>query len=255
VKVPVLDSYREKMLVRFTQELRQLLQNELVAVALYGSGAGANFVPEVSDLNIAIVVKEVRFEILQKLQPQVTGWHKQGFALPLLLDREFLQRARDVFPMEFHDIKEQHRLLWGENIFRDLEIDSRHLRFQAEHEARSKLLRLRALYLECADDLPRLQALMLDSLKTFLVIMRNLVRLHGQAGLLSYSDVLNQFGRHFQCAFPYMHQLIAIRAGQQQWPATSIVNFFHEYLEEVQQVISVIDQLSSHGASPHGQPG
>jgi hypothetical protein len=253
--VLVLDSYREKTLARFTHELRQLLANELVAVALYGSGAGANFVPEVSDLNLVIVVKEIRFEILQKLQPHVTGWHKQGFALPLLLDREFLQRARDVFPMEFHDIKEQHRLLWGEDLFRDLKIDSRHLRFQAEHEARSKLLRLRALYLECADDLPRLQALMLDSLKTFLVIMRNLVRLHGQAGLLSYSDVLNQFGRHFQCAFPRLQQLMAIRAGQQQWPATPIVNFFHEYVGEVQQIIGVIDHLFPHDSSPHGQPG
>ncbi len=248
----MLDPQTEKILVQFTQELRRLLADELVAVALYGSGAGANFVPGTSDLNVAIVVKEVRFEVLGKLQPRIAAWHTLGFALPLLLDREFLQRGHDVFPMEFHDIKEQHRLLWGEDVFRDLEIDTRHLRFKAEHEARSKLLRLRALYLECAGDQPRLRTLVLDSLKTFLILMRNLIRLRGETGLLTHVDVLDQFEQHFQHPFPRIRQLIMIRAGQQQWPGMPIADFFRDYLAEVQQTIAVIDLLPSHVSSAHG---
>src|SRR5207247_11117993 len=93
--------------------VRQLLADDLVAIALYGSGAGANFVPGASDLNVVIVLKEARFEVLQKLQPRIAAWHKLGFALPLLMDRAFLQRGRGVFPMEVHDIEERHRLLWG----------------------------------------------------------------------------------------------------------------------------------------------
>jgi hypothetical protein len=172
--------------------------------------------------------------------------------VPLLLDREFLQRSRDVFPMEFHDIKEQHRLLWGEDVFRDLEIDTRHLRFQAEHEARSKLLRLRALYLECAGDPPRLQTLMLDSLKTFLILMRNLIRLHGKTGRLTYVEVLEQFEQHFHQTFPRMRQLIALRTGQQQWPGTPMADSFRDYLAEVQEIVAVIDFLPSHVSSSHG---
>ncbi|MBI3801782.1 MAG: hypothetical protein HY268_33035 [Deltaproteobacteria bacterium] len=247
----MLDPQSEKILVQFIQELRALLSGELVAAALYGSGAGSNFVPGVSDLNVVIVVKEVRFDVLQKLQPRIAAWHTQGFAVPLLLDREFLQRSRDVFPMEFHDIKEQHRLLWGEDIFRELEIDTRHLRFQAEHEARSKLLRLQALYLECAGDQPRLQALMFDSLKTFLILMRNLIRLQGKTGLLTSTQVLDQFEQHFHQAFPRMRQLIALRAGHQQWSGTPIIDIFRDYLAEVQQIVTVIDHLSSHASSPH----
>ena len=251
----MLDTKTEKTLSQFTQELRQLLADDLVAVALYGSAAGNNFVPGASDLNVVIVVTETRFAVLQKLQPHIAAWHQIGFALPLLLDREFLQRGRDVFPMEFHDIKEQHRLLWGEEVFGELEINTRHLRFQAEHEARSKLLRLRALYLECGADQPRLRTLILDSLKTFLILMRNLIRLHGKVGLLTYVEVLDQFERHFQRAFPRMRQLIAIRVGQQQWPSTPTADLFHDYLAEVQQVVSVIDLLPSRASSPHDQPG
>jgi hypothetical protein len=46
-----------------------------------------------------------------------------------------------------------------------------------------------------------------------------------------------------------MHQLIAIRADRQQWSQTSIADFFRDYLAEVQQVVAVIDSLSSPSSS------
>jgi hypothetical protein len=245
------NTWLEKTLTGFTQELRQLLPDELLTVVLYGSAAGANFVPDISDLNVAIVVRALQFDVLQKLQPRMRDWHKQGFAMPLLLDQEFLQRARDVFPMEFHDIKEQHRVLWGEDVFRDLDIDPHRLRFQAEHEARSKLLRLRAMFLEHADDLPRLRAIMVDSIKTFFILMRNVIRLHGRGQLLTYSEVLKHFEQHFSLACPRLRQLIAIRAGSQPWPAEPVVDFFRDYLVEVQKLVEVIDHLPPHPPSAH----
>jgi hypothetical protein len=247
----VANAWLEKTLSEFTQEVRKLLADELVAVVLYGSGAGVNFVPDHSDINIALVMKAVQFDTLQKLRLHIGAWRKRGFAMPLLLDQEFLQRARDVFPMEFYDIREQHRLLWGEDVFREFAIDPRHLRFQAEHEARSKLLRLRAVYVECAEDPPRLRALLLDSSKTFLILMRNVIRLHGHAGVLPYEDVLNRFERQFQLTFPCLRQLIAIRVGRQSWPATLLADLFREYLAEIQQMIGVIDHLPLHSTAAH----
>jgi hypothetical protein len=249
----MLDARTEKMLAQFTQEVRQLLAEELIALALYGSGAGDNFVVGHSDLNVIMVVREARFEVLQKLQPRLPAWHKQGFAIPLLIDKDFLQRSRDVFPMEFHDIKTQHRLLWGTDVFQELEIDSRHLRFQAEYEARSKLLRLCALYLEHAGDKTRLRTLMLDSLKTFLVLMHHLTRLYGKNSFPLYAAVLTDFEQHFQLAFPRMHQLLAIREGKQGWPSETVTDFFRDYLREVQQLVGVIDRFPTDEVSARGQ--
>lgn len=245
------NTWVEKTLVGFTQELRQLLTEDLLAVVLYGSAAGANFVPDISDLNIAIVVRALRFDVLQKLQPRMRAWRQQGLAMPLLLDQEFLSRARDVFPMEFHDIKEQHRVLWGEDVFRDLDIDPHRLRFQAEHEARGKLLRLRALFLEHADDPPRLRALMVDSIKTFFILMRNVIRLHGRGQVLTYNEVLKQFEQHCQLTFPRFRQLLAIRAGLQTWSTESAVDCFRDYVMEVQKLVEVIDRLPPHSSASH----
>jgi hypothetical protein len=185
----------------------------------------------------------MEFEVLKKLHPHMTPWHKRGFAVPLIVDRNFLQHSRDVFPMEYSDIKEQHRTLWGDDVFGTLIIGGEHLRFLAEHEVRSRVLRLQALYLERAGDPPRLRQILLDSLKTFLTLMRHLLRLQGKSGVQNYAEVLSLFEQHFQLSFPEMHRLIAIRQGIRDWPHEPATEFFREYLEDVQRFVALIDGL------------
>jgi len=233
----------ESTLAQFTRELRELLGDQLLAVVLYGSAAGENFVPGSSDLNTAIVVQRMGFEVLKKLQPRMESWHKRGFAVPLIVDRHFLHQSRDVFPMEFSDIKEQHRTLWGEEIFRTLAIGGEYLRILAEHEARGRLLRLQALYLERAGEPPRLRQILLDSLKTFLTLMRHLLRVQGKSGAQNYGEVLSLFEQYFQVSFPEMRRVIAIRQGVRDWPHEPATEFFREYLEDVRRLVSLIDGL------------
>lgn len=249
----MLDVRIEKILTDFTHELCQLLGEELMTVALYGSATGVNFVPGESDFNIAIVVKEVHCGILQKLQPRMATWHTRGFAVPLVIDRDFLHRGGDVFPMEFSDIQKHHYLLWGEDIFQTLPISSQHVRFLAEYEVRSKLLRLQALYFERAGEPQRLRQVVLDSLKTFLTLMRHLLRLHGDSGAQHYAEVLADFEHRFQVTFPRMRQLVAIRTGKRAWPEEPVTVFFHDYLSDVQHLIKVIDHLPSSESSGNAQ--
>jgi predicted nucleotidyltransferase len=239
----VLDAGIEKTLTDFARELHQLLGEELVAVVLYGSATGVNFVPRQSDFNVAIVVREMRFEVLHTLQPRMAAWHALGFAIPLVIDREFLSHSRDVFPMEFSDIQKHHVLLWGEDIFQNLTISLQHMRFLAEYEARSRLLRLQALYFEHADEPQRLRQIMLDSLKTFFTLMRHLLRLQNNESGQTYAEVLADFEHRFHVTFPRMRQLVAIRVGTRQWSDEPATTFFRDYLTEVQRFVRLIDRL------------
>jgi predicted nucleotidyltransferase len=237
----MLDPQSEKAIVQVAEQVRLVFGADLVSVTLYGSAAGEDFVPGKSDLNLAIVLEHVTFPHLKALHEHLPKWHKLGAAVPLLLDRPFLERARDVFPMEFHDIKEQHRVLFGEEIFAQLEIDSRHLRYQAEHEARGKLLRLRALYAEVGADRKRLEHLILSSAKTFVVIMRNFVRLRRGAGQTRYLAVLDEFEQHSEQTFPAVRHVLQVKLGTQPW-ADGIEEVFRAYLEEVERLIGWFDR-------------
>jgi predicted nucleotidyltransferase len=238
----MLDAKTEKAIAQVAEQVRSVFGSDLVSVALYGSAAGDDFVPERSDINVAIVLNRVSFKHLKALHEFLPQWHKLGVATPLLLDRHTLDRGRDVFPMEFHDIKAQHRVLYGDEVFATLPIDSRHLRYQAEHEARGKLLRLRALYAEVGADRKRLEALMLDSVKTFLIIMRNFIRLRAGHWHTPYVDVLDQFEKHFTMSFPTMRHLLRVKRRAERW-ADGIDATFAAYLEEVERLVDLTDRI------------
>jgi hypothetical protein len=237
----MLDAQTEKAIGQVAEQVRMLFGADLVCLALYGSAAGEDFIPGRSDLNFAIVLERLTFAHLKALHQHLPKWHKLRVATPLLLDRRFLERGRDVFPMEFHDIKAQHRVLYGEEVFATLAIDGRHLRYQAEHEARGKLLRLRALYAEVGADRKRLEALMLDSVKTFLIVMRNFIRLRAGESHTRYLQVLDQFEEHFTISFPTMRHLLRVKLGTDKW-IDGIDGTFSAYLDEVEKLIELVDR-------------
>jgi hypothetical protein len=174
-----LDARAEAQIVAFTDEVRAALGDRLVALVLHGSAAGDDWVAGRSDVNTAIVVPRLDVAVLELLAPLVARWRQRGFALPVLMDREYLAGARDTFPMELDDIRRQHRVLAGEDVFADFVLDARALRRECEYEARGKLLRLRALFLETARTPAAIESLMASSVKSFLIVLRHLLRLRG----------------------------------------------------------------------------
>jgi hypothetical protein len=248
IRPSMLDMRSERTIAQVADEARQVFGTDLVSLVLYGSGAGDDFVPGQSDLNFAIVLDRLTFAHLKALHQHLPKWHKLGTATPLLLDRRWIERGHDVFPMEFHDIKAQHRVLYGEEVFATLTIDRRHLRYQSEHEARAKLLRLRALYAEVGADRKRLERLMLDSVKTFVIIMRHFIRVRDGEGVARYAGVIDQFEAHFAAAFPTMRHLVGVRLGTQHW-VDGIDGTFASYLEEVERLIDLLDRLPEGDAS------
>lgn len=239
----MLDARAERTLADVTDQLRALCGERLVSVALYGSGVGDDYVAGRSDLNLAVVLQAIDRESMIALRAHAARWHKRSVATPLLLDRAFLATAADVFPMELYDIRDRHRLLSGEDVFAQIEIHDQHLRYECEHEARGKLLRLRQLYLEIGDNRGKLQALILDSLKTFLIVARTVVRMRGVALAPTYESALDAFCRERACSLPLMSRLLRIKLNKEAWSG-GVEDVFHAYLSEVDSLVRIIDQLA-----------
>jgi hypothetical protein len=90
-----------------------------------------------------------------------------------LLSEEELRTSTDCFPIEFHDMRERRRVLFGQDLIQDLAIDRTFYRAQVEMELRSKLLRLRQKAADVLSDKPALLRLMIDSVPNFLVLARH----------------------------------------------------------------------------------
>ena len=71
------------------------------------------------------------------------------------------------------DIRQRHRILYGEDIFTGINVPMDRHRVQLEHELRTKLLTLRQSYLQAVGDDKRVRRLMLDSVSAFSTLFRH----------------------------------------------------------------------------------
>ena len=235
-----LDEGTEKQLARVRAEIEEALGQALVCLALYGSAAGDDWVAGRSDLNLAIVVPRVSVQVLETLAPLVARWRRRGFALPLVLDPEYLERARDAFPMELEDIRREHRVLAGRDVFAAVRTDPAAMRRECEREGRGKLLRLRALFLETAGAPRALEGVLVGSLKSFLTLLRHLLGLRGESPGHGYGEVLRA-GEALVGPLPVMRRLLAHRSGLAKLSRRALRDEFGAYLEEVERIVAALD--------------
>ena len=237
--MPELDAQRRRDLTLYAEEVRAALGDACVAVVLYGSAAGVDWIPGRSDVNTVIVLRRASVAALDALAPVIARWRQRGFALPVVLDHEQVERARLLFPMELDDIKRQHRVLAGEDPFAAIATDEAALRRECAQEAFGKLLRLRAFYLEHSADTAALERMMTESLKSFLIVIRHLLRLRGGQVPHAYEAALAA-GEAAVGPLPAMRQVLAHRLDASTADGARLRALAGAYVDEVERVVAAV---------------
>src|ERR1700674_3634551 len=97
---------------QIVEKLRTALDTSLVSVVLYGSAATGDRHEKFSDYNILCVLTKITPAELAAVEPVFRWWLEQGNPSPLLLTEHELETSTDCFAIEFHDIREHHRILY-----------------------------------------------------------------------------------------------------------------------------------------------
>jgi hypothetical protein len=230
----------EKAIPVAAGELAGHFGNELCTLVLYGSHARPEARHAGSDVNLAVVAERIAFRHLGPVAQWCARWRAQRFAAPLLLAASDLVRSLDAFPLEILDIQAHHRTLAGGELFTDLNVPAAAVGAACEREAKGRLIRLRELYLEVAGSTRELRALMLESRKTFLLVMRGLLFLEGEPFAGTDRSVVARFERANACRLHVLGQLdpnVADLAVEQHFPA---------YLADVEQLAAIADRTRDH---------
>lgn len=165
---------------------------ELRCVALYGSTARGEQVSRTANLNVLVIVDAIDMDHLRREAAVARAWRESGHPPPLTLTLAEWLGSADVFSIEYADILAHHRLLHGSLPALPAPVARDDLRIQLEHEARSKLLRLRHAVLSSGGD-PKSMALLLEeSVSAILVLLRAALRVAGEEPPAASAAVLDR---------------------------------------------------------------
>lgn len=232
----------EEKLQDLVDRLRKTQRDRLVSVILYGSAAAGNHHSQFSDLNILCVLTQVTPAELADAEPVFKWWRAQGNPSPLLLSQNEVQTSTDCFPIEFHDIQERRRVLYGPDVIEAVAIDKTFYRAQVEMELRSKLLRLRQKAGSVISDKGALLRLMIDSAPNFLVLARHALLVSGLSAGIHKREIAQELARLGVDAQPF-DTLLDLREERKKARDVDAEALFASYLKQIEALVAHVDRL------------
>ena len=153
-------------------DLQNIFGERLQAFVAYGQ-PGASPAPSLA------LVRSIAADDLDQCAARAAAWRRAECATPLLLTPEEFAGSLDAFPIEYGEILDTQRVLFGLDPFAGMTIRTEDLRRECETQVKSHLLHLRENYIECRGRQSEVTALVAEAAPAFALILRRLARLDG----------------------------------------------------------------------------
>ena len=237
----------EKKIDDFVSRLRAAAGANLESVILFGSAVTGDFHPEFSNLNLFCVIRDSSFAALQALAPAVKWWDAQKQPPPLFMTRDEIERSTDVFTIEFMDIQQHHRIVFGADVLQGLPIPVNLHRVQVEYELREKLAMLRQHLLLASGKDSRLWELLLRSVSSFATLFRHALIVLGHAAPLGKREVVQALSKQIGFDASGILQVLDVKEGKSERKQFEVADVFARYLAALEQVTAAVDKMLDSG--------
>ena len=235
--------HHEQIIGEFVQKLRQAAGENLVSVILYGSAADGEFHPEYSDLNLLCVLRDASFASLAKLAGAADWWQRKKHRPPLTLTAPELKASADVFSIEFIDMKQRYRVLYGEDVLRDLAVPMDLHRRQLEYELREKLFLLRQHLLLAGANQKQLWEVMLRSLSSFTTLFRHVLVELGERERKHSREAVSELASRLDFDASVFLNLMDVRARKANRGQFAAGELAGRYLAGIEKVAVAVDTM------------
>ncbi len=227
----------------FTQDVQRIFGKDLVSIVLFGSGARGQYVPKKSDINFMVVLTQAGIERLNEALEIVDKWRKVNVAVPLYLTGKYIETALDTFPIEFLDMKHFHKLVYGEDLLANIEIDKDDLRQQIERELRGKLIQLRGSFLSTGNNREALHDMLSASVTTFVSIFEGLLHLKDAPLPNAKGQVLVKTAELFGLDPAPFASLMNIKAEEWRGSKVQLQDVAMAYIGEIKKLVEIVDKM------------
>ncbi|MCX5692727.1 MAG: hypothetical protein NTX47_03475 [Candidatus Omnitrophica bacterium] len=217
-------------------KLLDIHKENIISVVLYGSATGKYFMPKKSDINLAVIFKNLEFQQLKDSLKLINYGMSKRITAPLLLSLSHIESSKGAFPVEFIEIKENNVLLYGKDIFSGLKIDETNIRLFCKREIEGKLIRLRQAYLEIGLKRKGVEVLMKESMNSLIPVFRALLRSRVQNPPVDKEKILIEFCNHYGLAKDVFVAILRDRMNNEKIKGGDAKVFFEKYLREIEKI-------------------
>jgi len=217
----------------------------LQSVMLYGSAVAGEHIAKKSDYNVLVILDAVPLDRLAAVGAVLRSWGEAGNPPPMTFTASEWKSSSDVFPMEYADILERHRLLYGADATQGITVSRSDLRLQVEQQALGKLLHLRRGAMAAGDDAKEQISLLEVSLSALMVVFRGVVRLAGDIPSQDYAALSTDVAQRAGFDPSPFHSVVEHVRGTRKLPRGEASTVLARYMAGMEALVAWLDRYAT----------
>ena len=140
-------------------------------------------------------------------------------------------------------MKQSYRVLWGEDVLKELAVPMQFHRAQVEYELREKTILLRQRLLMVAGDSSAKWELLLRSVSAFATLARHALIALGETGAASKREAVEKLAAKAGFDASAFSQVLDIREGKADRKRFDVDELFGRYLKAVERITAAVDEM------------
>lgn len=232
-----------KRIKPFLDEILEKYRDRIHSIYITGTAITDDYDEKVSDVNSIFVLKEIDIKFLEIIAPLGKKYGKSRVAAPLIMTPDYIDSSRDVFPVEFLNFKLIHATVFGEDIFKNIEIRKTDLRHQCERDLKTKLIWLRQGYLSSLGNRKTLTAGFAKSITGYIPLFRALIVLFGKEPPVKQREVITALSEAMNINTDIFATVLKEKHDRIKLSLEELNTIFEDYYAATEKLGKMVDEI------------
>ena len=232
----------QRLLQAYSKDVKHAFGDQLEGLLIYGSAVRGEFLPGRSNINLLLVVTGYDAAKLTRYEPVHKRWSKEGFIIPLFLTDQEIKTASALFPLEFVEIQEHHRVLGGRDPFVGFHVDMSRVGDAVIQGLAGHLLRLRQRFVEAGGSNDAVTILLPLAITSTVPLLRGIQRMRGWPVLTQSDAVIKDVADRLQIDLQGFHEALMLKQGTISPGPAEIPRVFDRYLKAATAIAEVLNR-------------
>ncbi len=223
----------QRIVQAYARDVKHAFGDRVEGLLIYGSAVRGEFISGRSNLNMLLLMASYNAEALRAYAPLHKRWGKEQIVVPLFLTEQELIDTSALFPLEFLEIQDCHRVLGGRDPFVGYHINSVRLRDQVLQGLAGHMLRLRQRFAEAGGSNEAVTILLPLSVTSAVPLLRGLQRLLNRPVSTQSEAAIADIAGCLKIDLQGVHDALALKRGQITAGPSEVPRLFDRYVHAV----------------------